>query len=106
MSKTPINPWTWQDRRGFTQAWRVEAPAAILFVSGQVPLDDDGNLVAPGDFDGQARRTLPRGPGWLRAPLPLGPLRGLLRTLHIPNAGAVLAPLVNRVSPAGSGLRG
>ena len=57
MSKTPVNPWTWQDRRGFTQAWRVEAPAAILFVSGQVPLDDDGNLVAPGDFDGQARRT-------------------------------------------------
>ena len=57
MSKSPINPWTWQDRRGFTQAWRVEAPAAILFVSGQVPLDDDGNLVAPGDFDGQARRT-------------------------------------------------
>jgi len=57
VSKTPINPWTWQDRRGFTQAWRVEAPAAILFVSGQVPLDDDGNLVAPGDFDGQARRT-------------------------------------------------
>ena len=57
MRKTPVNPWTWQDRRGFTQAWRVEAPAAILFVSGQVPLDDDGNLVAPGDFDGQARRT-------------------------------------------------
>ena len=57
MSKSPINPWTWQDRRGFTQAWRVEAPAAILFVSGQVPLDDDGNLVAPDDFDGQARRT-------------------------------------------------
>jgi enamine deaminase RidA (YjgF/YER057c/UK114 family) len=57
VSKTPINPWTWQDRRGFTQAWRVEAPAAILFVSGQVPLDDDGNLVAPDDFDGQARRT-------------------------------------------------
>jgi len=57
MRKTPVNPWTWQDRRGFTQAWRVEAPAAILFVSGQVPLDDDGDLVAPGDFDGQARRT-------------------------------------------------
>ena len=57
MNKTPVNPWTWQDRRGFTQAWRVEAPAVILFVSGQVPLDGDGNLVAPGDFDGQARRT-------------------------------------------------
>ena len=57
MNKTPVNPWTWQDRRGFTQAWRVESPSTILFISGQVPLDDDGNLVAPGDFDGQARRT-------------------------------------------------
>ena len=52
-----MNPWTWQDRRGFTQAWRVDAPATIVFVSGQVALDDDGDLVAPGDLDGQARRT-------------------------------------------------
>jgi enamine deaminase RidA (YjgF/YER057c/UK114 family) len=52
-----VNPWTWQDRRGFTQAWRVEAPSTVLFISGQVPLDDDGELVAPGDFDGQVRRT-------------------------------------------------
>jgi enamine deaminase RidA (YjgF/YER057c/UK114 family) len=57
MNKTPVNPWSWQDHRGFTQAWRVEAPSTILFLSGQVPLDDDGNLVAPGDFDEQARRT-------------------------------------------------
>jgi 2-iminobutanoate/2-iminopropanoate deaminase len=57
MRRTPVNPWTWQDRRGFTQAWRVEAPATILFVSGQVPVDDDGGLVAPGDFEAQARRT-------------------------------------------------
>jgi enamine deaminase RidA (YjgF/YER057c/UK114 family) len=57
MNRIPVNPWTWQDRRGFTQAWRVEAPSTIVFVSGQVPLDDDGNLVAPGDFAGQTRRT-------------------------------------------------
>jgi reactive intermediate/imine deaminase len=57
MDKTPVNPWTWQDRRGFSQAWRVEAPSTILFVSGQVPVDDDGNLVGPGDFAAQARRT-------------------------------------------------
>jgi enamine deaminase RidA (YjgF/YER057c/UK114 family) len=57
VTKTPVNPWTWQDRRGYTQAWRVEAPSTILFISGQVALDDDGNLVAPGDFEGQVRRT-------------------------------------------------
>jgi enamine deaminase RidA (YjgF/YER057c/UK114 family) len=57
VNKTPVNPWTWQDQRGYTQAWRVEAPSTILFISGQVALDDDGNLVAPGDFEGQARRT-------------------------------------------------
>ena len=48
MNKIPVNPWTWQDQRGFTQAWRVEAPSTILFLSGQVPLDDNGNVVAPG----------------------------------------------------------
>jgi enamine deaminase RidA (YjgF/YER057c/UK114 family) len=57
VNKTPVNPWTWQDRRGYTQAWRVEAPSTIVFISGQVALDDDGDLVAPGDFEGQARRT-------------------------------------------------
>lgn len=49
-------------------------------------------------------------PRLLRAPLPLGPPAllsgGLLRTLRIPNAGAVLAPLGGRVSPAGSEWRG
>lgn len=48
--KTPVNPWTWQDRRGFTQAWRVESPSTILFISGQVPLNDDGNVVTVGNF--------------------------------------------------------
>ena len=57
MEKTPVNPWTWQDRRGFTQAWRVEAPSTVLFVSGQVSVDDDGNLLGAGDFGAQARRT-------------------------------------------------
>jgi enamine deaminase RidA (YjgF/YER057c/UK114 family) len=57
MNKIPVNPWTWQDQRGFTQAWRVEAPSTILFLSGQVPLNDNGNVVAPGDFDGQVRQT-------------------------------------------------
>jgi enamine deaminase RidA (YjgF/YER057c/UK114 family) len=57
MDKIPVNPWTWQDRRGFTQAWRVDMPSTIVVVSGQVAVDDHGEVVAPGDFAAQARRT-------------------------------------------------
>jgi reactive intermediate/imine deaminase len=56
-AKTPINPWTWQDARGFTQAWRVDDAASTVYVSGQVPLDADGHLVGAGDFEAQARKT-------------------------------------------------
>lgn len=30
---TQINPWTWQDARGFSQAWRVEGPQTVVFLS-------------------------------------------------------------------------
>jgi len=55
--KTQINPWTWQDARGFSQAWRVEDAQTVVFLSGQGPLDAEGALVGPGDFEAQARRT-------------------------------------------------
>lgn len=57
VAKTPVNPWSWQDARGFTQAWRVEGATTIVYVSGQVALDADGNLVGAGDFEAQARQT-------------------------------------------------
>ncbi|MGH8962952.1 MAG: RidA family protein [Jatrophihabitantaceae bacterium] len=56
-TKTAINPWSWQDARGFTQAWRVDGPATIVYVSGQLPVDADGNLVGAGDFELQARQS-------------------------------------------------
>jgi 2-iminobutanoate/2-iminopropanoate deaminase len=55
--KTQINPWTWQDSRGFSQAWRVEGVQTVVFLSGQGPLDADGALVGAGDFEAQARQT-------------------------------------------------
>jgi 2-iminobutanoate/2-iminopropanoate deaminase len=54
--KDPINPWTWQDARGFTQAWRVDGASRLVFLSGQGPLDADGRLVGD-DFETQARQT-------------------------------------------------
>ena len=54
--KRPINPWTWQDARGFTQAWQVQGASRLLFVSGQGPLDANGHLVGE-DFETQAGQT-------------------------------------------------
>jgi reactive intermediate/imine deaminase len=56
MNKTPVNPWTWQDARGFNQAWRVDGAGSTLFVSGQGPLDADGRLVGE-SFEAQARQA-------------------------------------------------
>jgi enamine deaminase RidA (YjgF/YER057c/UK114 family) len=55
MDKTQINPWTWQDRRGFSQAWKVEDGRTVIFVSGQVSVSDDGQLAHEGDFAAQTR---------------------------------------------------
>jgi enamine deaminase RidA (YjgF/YER057c/UK114 family) len=36
----------------------VAPPARLLFTAGACPLDSEGNVVAPGDFEEQARQTL------------------------------------------------
>lgn len=57
MEKRQVNPWTWQDQFGYSQAWRVENASAVVFVAGQGPLSADGELVGAGDFAAQARQT-------------------------------------------------
>lgn len=56
MEKVQVNPWEWQDRLGFSQAWRVDGPRSVVFLSGQVPISAEGNPVT-GDFDEQARQV-------------------------------------------------
>jgi reactive intermediate/imine deaminase len=55
MNKTQINPWTWQERAGFSQAWKVEDGRTVIFVSGQVSASADGQLAHDGDFAAQTR---------------------------------------------------
>jgi 2-iminobutanoate/2-iminopropanoate deaminase len=43
--------------RGYSHAVRVDRPGAIVFVAGQGPIDENLNLVCPGDFEGQVRQT-------------------------------------------------
>lgn len=54
MERTQVNPWSWQDRAGFSQGWKVEGAQTLVFVSGQGPISGEGQLVGEGDFDAQA----------------------------------------------------
>jgi enamine deaminase RidA (YjgF/YER057c/UK114 family) len=57
MEKQQVNPWTWQDRAGFSQAWRVDGVSNVVFVSGQGPISAEGELVGEDDFEAQVRTT-------------------------------------------------
>jgi 2-iminobutanoate/2-iminopropanoate deaminase len=57
MNRQQVNPWTWQDRAGFSQAWRIDDAQSIVFVSGQAPISPEGELVGEGDFEAQTRQV-------------------------------------------------
>jgi 2-iminobutanoate/2-iminopropanoate deaminase len=57
MEKRQINPWTWQDRAGYSQAWRVDGADAVIFLAGQGSISAEGELVGDGAFEAQARKT-------------------------------------------------
>jgi 2-iminobutanoate/2-iminopropanoate deaminase len=58
VERRQVNPWTWQDALGFSQAWHVEGAASTVYVSGQGPISAAGELVGEGDFAAQVRQTL------------------------------------------------
>lgn len=54
-SRSALDPgWTWDDRFIFSQG---VAAGDLIFVSGQLPLDAQGNLVGKGDIAAQARQV-------------------------------------------------
>ncbi len=53
-----INPWTWQDNRGFVQGHEVADVKRMMITAGQVSVDADGNLLHPGDMEKQITRVL------------------------------------------------
>jgi enamine deaminase RidA (YjgF/YER057c/UK114 family) len=55
MRITKINPWSWQDDFGFTQAWRLEAVGSLVLLSGQTGVDADGAVVHVDDFRAECR---------------------------------------------------
>jgi enamine deaminase RidA (YjgF/YER057c/UK114 family) len=57
MHKRQVNPWEWQDRLGFSQAWVVEEPRSLVLVAGQAPISADGQVVGEDDFEAQVRQV-------------------------------------------------
>jgi enamine deaminase RidA (YjgF/YER057c/UK114 family) len=55
MRTTKIDPWTWQDDFGFTQAWRLDGVGSLVLLSGQTGVDADGEVVHTDDFSAECR---------------------------------------------------
>jgi enamine deaminase RidA (YjgF/YER057c/UK114 family) len=57
MESRVINPWSWQDSRGFVQAKEVAADRT-LYCAGQTSVDEDGHPLHEGDMEAQATQAL------------------------------------------------
>ena len=57
MEKQIINPWQWQDQRGYAQAMDVKQATSTLYCSGQTAIDADGQS-STADMKTQLVQTL------------------------------------------------
>lgn len=53
-----INPWTWQDQYGYSQAALVTGGERVLFCAGQTSVDGQGIPVHAGDMVAQVNHAL------------------------------------------------
>lgn len=58
MQRRAVNPWSWQDDYGFSQAVEVESAERTLYCAGQTSGDADGNVLHPGDMMRQIRTAM------------------------------------------------
>ncbi|MCG8337419.1 MAG: Rid family hydrolase [Proteobacteria bacterium] len=58
MTKRTINPWTWQEKFGFVQANEFSNFKRVIFCAGIVSVDENGELLHPGDMVKQMRQIL------------------------------------------------
>jgi enamine deaminase RidA (YjgF/YER057c/UK114 family) len=53
-----VNPWTWQDQYGFSQAIEVTAATRVVYCAGQTSTGPDAGTLHAGDMRGQALAAL------------------------------------------------
>ncbi len=55
---TPVNPWTWQNQLGFSQAIEVRGGHRVLYCAGQVSVDSSGRPLYANDMGKQINQAL------------------------------------------------
>ena len=58
MQRRTLNPWTWQDNFGFSQAIEVSGAQRTIFCAGQTSTDDEGKPVHLNDMRGQINQAM------------------------------------------------
>jgi enamine deaminase RidA (YjgF/YER057c/UK114 family) len=58
MEQRKVNPWTWQDQYGFSQAIEVSGGERVLYCAGQTSSGADGQTLHGDDMGAQCRQAL------------------------------------------------
>ena len=58
MERRNVNPWSWQDQFGFSQAVEITGQHRTLICAGQTSNDADGQTIHAGDMRGQVAAAL------------------------------------------------
>lgn len=53
-----INPWTWQEQYGFSQAIDIRGGQRVIFCAGQTSVDESGNPIHGRDMAKQMTQSL------------------------------------------------
>lgn len=58
MERRIVNPWTWQDNFGYSQAIEVSGGQRTIFCAGQTSTDSEGSPVHPEDMRAQITQAM------------------------------------------------
>ena len=58
MEQRKVNPWTWQDQFGFSQAIEATGVSRVVYCAGQTSSGPDGATLHDGDIAAQASAAL------------------------------------------------
>jgi enamine deaminase RidA (YjgF/YER057c/UK114 family) len=58
MQTRPVNPWSWSENFGFSQAIEFSGHSRVLVCAGQTSVDENGTPVNEGDMTAQVNKAL------------------------------------------------